>query len=79
MPFVTAVLPEKAALLPLRVVVPVPTCDRAPVPLIAPARLRSLLRLKTSVPLLVTSPTMLPEVPPLPSCKVPAVMVVPPV
>jgi hypothetical protein len=35
-------------------------------------------RLKASVPLSVTLPTMLPVVPPLPSCKVPALIVVPP-
>ena len=51
----------------------------APVPLIAPAYVKSSLRLKTSVALLVTLPSMLPVATPAPNCKVPAETVVPPV
>jgi hypothetical protein len=36
-------------------------------------------RLKARMLLLVTSPTMLPVVPPLPNCSVPPLIVVPPV
>jgi hypothetical protein len=36
-------------------------------------------RLKASVPSLLTNPTMEPDVPPLPICKVPSVILVPPV
>ena len=50
-----------------------------PVPLTTPAYVNESLRLKASVPLSVTSPTMLPFVPPSPSCKAPALIVVPPV
>ncbi|KGD58782.1 outer membrane autotransporter barrel 6 domain protein [Burkholderia pseudomallei] len=65
---------------PVSVVVPVPICWIPPVPEITPLTVPALsLRLKISVPLSTTFPTMLPEVPPLPSCKAPAEIVVPPV
>ena len=50
-----------------------------PVPLITFAYVKLSLRLKASVALLVTLPSMLPVAPPAPNCKVPAEMVVPPV
>jgi C4-dicarboxylate transporter DctM subunit len=49
---------------------------RAALPLMAPLRLRASERLMTRLALLTMSPLRLPEVPALPSCKVPAVMVV---
>jgi hypothetical protein len=61
------------------VVVPVPSCVTAPVPLITPASVIASLRLIANVALFVTFPAMLPVVPPAPTCSVPAVIVVPPV
>ena len=72
------VVPPPYVLLPVRMVVPVPFCCNAPVPEMTPRRVKTSERLTASVPLLSTSPTMPPLVPPLPSCKVPALMVVPP-
>jgi hypothetical protein len=63
---------------PVSVVVPAPICVTRPVPEMTPAKLRALERLKTSVPLSTTSPVIEPVVPPLPSCRVPPEMVVPP-
>ena len=57
---------------------PVPICLTAPAPEIAPLKVAVSERLKASVPLFVTPPAMLPEVPPLPSCSVPPEIVVPP-
>ena len=62
----------------VRVVVPPPDCFTSPVPLITPEYDTALLRLKTRVPLLLTSPAIAPLVPPAPTCKVPALMVVAP-
>ena len=56
-----------------------PSCTKLPVPLITPAKVTESLRSKARVPLSVTLPVMLPLVPPLPSCSVPALIVVPPV
>ena len=51
---------------------------KPPVPVILLAKVRSSLRLMAKVALLVTSPAAIePAVPPLPSCKVPAEIVVP--
>ncbi|MNV26685.1 hypothetical protein D3C71_1178100 [compost metagenome] len=58
---------------------PVPVFVTLPTPLMLPAKAVPLARLKTSVAWLVTSPVMLPLLPPLPICKVPALTVVPPV
>ena len=66
-------------LAPARVKVPVPCLVRLPLPLIAPPRLRASERLMIKAALLTISPLTPPEMPPLPSCKVPAVMVVVPV
>ena len=68
--------------MPLSTSVPLPACVTAPVPLIS--RWKSvpcvivLLRLKESVPLLVIAllADKEPVVPPAPTCKVPALMVV---
>jgi hypothetical protein len=65
-------------LLPVKMVVPVPSWSTRPVPLIAPASASVFERFSTSAALLVMSPTTAPVVPPLPSCRVPAAMVVPP-
>ena len=65
--------------MPDKVNEPVPDFVKAPVPLIAPEKVNSSLRLKARVPLLFTLPVMLPLVLPAPSCKVPAEIVVPPV
>ena len=64
---------------PDKVVAPAPDCVSAPAPLITPECVTALLRLKTSVPLLITSPAMAPDVLPSPNCKVPALRVVAPV
>ncbi len=66
-------------MVPVRRVVPVPVCWTAPLPEIVPAKVVASERLKTSVPALATSPTREPVVPPLPSWRVPPLMVVPPV
>lgn len=55
---------------------PTPVCVTAPLPEITPPKLALSDRLKASVPLLATSPAMLPLVPPLPICSVPAPIVV---
>jgi hypothetical protein len=55
-----------------------PDLVTAPVPEIAPAKLTESLRLKTSVALFVTSPTIAPTVPPAPTLRVPALIAVPP-
>ena len=57
---------------------PEPICATAPEPEITPAKVIVSLRSKASVPLSATSPTMLPVVPPSPSCKTPEAIVVPP-
>ena len=64
---------------PVSVRVPLPAWVSAPVPLSTPAKLVGSERSNTSVALSSTLPAMLPVVPPLPTCKVPALMVVPPV
>ena len=66
-------------LLPVKVSVLLADLVTAPVPLIAPVNVRSSLRLKINAPLLLTLFVMLPVVLPAPTCKVPALMVVPPV
>ena len=50
-----------------------------PVPETFPAKVRVPVRSKAMAPLSTTFPTMLPVAPPLPICRVPALMVVPPV
>ncbi|CAM5204718.1 hypothetical protein BTHI11S_06332 [Bosea thiooxidans] len=57
---------------------PAPVLVRLPEPEIVPPKLKSSSRLKISEPLLVTVPEIEPEVPPFPICKVPALIVVPP-
>ena len=57
---------------------PVPIWLTTPAPAMAPLKVTVSDRLNASVPLFVTPPEMSPEVPPLPSCSVPPVMVVPP-
>jgi hypothetical protein len=60
--------------------VPLPAWVRPPLPLMVPPSVVLPATLDSSVPLLVTSPTIEPVAPPLPSCSVPpALMVVPPV
>ena len=67
-------------LAPVRMVVPAPAWTSAPLPLIALASVTVSLRLKLSVPSLTIAPApMLPVVPPLPICNVPAPIVVAPV
>ena len=58
--------------------VPLPVWLTTPLPEIVPPKVTVSLRLKASVPLLTTSPTIEPESPPFPSCSVPAVIIVPP-
>jgi hypothetical protein len=60
-------------------VTPVPFCCNAPVPEITLPNTNMSDRLIANVPLLSTSPTIEPTVPPSPSCRVPAAIVVPPV
>ena len=60
-------------------VVPVPIWLITPPPEIWPAKVWTSERLKVSAPLSTTLPRIAPEVPPLPSCSVPAEIVVPPV
>ncbi len=62
----------------VRIVVPEPACTTAPVPLMTPPWVKVSVRLKTRVPALATSPWIEPEAPALPSWRVPALMVVPP-
>ena len=65
---------------PVRVVVPEPTCVTEPVPEIALATDRALVRLKSKAALLTTLPEPSdPVVPVLPICKAPPLMVVVPV
>ena len=64
---------------PVRTVVPVPICFRAPVPLMEPPNVTVSVRLKASTPWFVTLPVRLPVVPPAPTCNVPDSMRVPPV
>ena len=68
------------SLLAVSVVVPVPAWVTVPVPEILALTTKALsLRLKTRAPLSVMAPVpMVPDVPPLPICKVPALMVVVP-
>jgi hypothetical protein len=82
---VRAKVPDWMFVLPVYVlatvsaVVPLPTWITAPDPEMMPPKATASDRLKASVPLSLTSPTIEPELPPLPSCRVPAEMVVPPV
>jgi hypothetical protein len=64
--------------LPVSTVVPAPIWLMAPVPLRTPPTSSVSDRLNASAPLLTTSPAMLPVLPPLPICRVPALIVVPP-
>jgi hypothetical protein len=59
-------------------VAPVPFCWNPPVPDITPPKVNRSERLTAKVALLTTLPRIDPLVPPLPSCKVPALMVVGP-
>jgi hypothetical protein len=65
--------------MPPSVVTTVPVCVSAPVPEMTPLSASVPVRLIASVPLFTTSPTIEPVAPPLPSCSVPPLMVVPPV
>ena len=77
-PAETSVAPEKS-FAPESVRLLAESFVKEPVPVILLAKVRSSLRLTTKVPLLVTSPAAIePAVPPLPSCSVPAEIVVPP-
>jgi len=60
-------------------VVPVPFCWNPPVPDMTPPKLKVSDRLMAKMPLLITLPAIDPVVPPLPSCNVPALIVVVPV
>ncbi len=77
-PLSMVVVPVKV-LAASRVVVLVPVKARSPVPLITPETVSAVERSKVSVPLLTMSPTTEPVVPPSPSWRVPALMVVVPV
>ena len=57
---------------------PVPAWVREPVPETTPPKVTLSERLKASAPLSRTLPVIEPVVPPLPTCRVPAEMVVPP-
>src|SRR6266508_3618091 len=59
-------------------VVPAPFCWNAPLPEVTPPNVNVSERLTAKVPLFVTLPTIDPLAPPLPSCRLPAVIVVPP-
>src|SRR6266511_495048 len=59
-------------------VVPAPFCWNAPLPDVTPPNVIVSERLTAKVPLFVTLPTIDPLAPPLPSCRLPAVIVVPP-
>ena len=59
-------------------VAPVPFCWNAPVPEITLPKVKVSERLTAKVPLLTTVPRIDPLVPPFPSCKVPALIVVGP-
>jgi hypothetical protein len=59
-------------------VVPVPACTNAPVPEMVLPKVNVSERLIAKVPLFVTSPTIDPLAPPLPSCRVAPLIVVPP-
>ncbi len=63
----------------MKVVVPVPSCVTLPVPLIGAAKPAAFDRSMTSAALSTMGPFTMPVVPPLPSCSVPALMVVVPV
>ncbi len=58
--------------------VPVPICASPPVPVTLPAKTAVSARLNATVPSFWTSPTIDPDVPPLPICSVPAAISVPP-
>jgi hypothetical protein len=77
-PALTVVAPLYV-LLAVKIVVPVPFCWNAPVPETSPPKVKTSDRLTAKMPLLATLPTIEPLVPPSPSCKVPAEIVVPPV
>jgi len=77
-PALTVVAPLYV-LLAVKIVVPVPFCWNAPVPEMSPRKVKTSERLTAKMPLLATLPTIEPLVPPSPSCKVPAEIVVPPV
>jgi len=67
-------------LAPVSVVVPVPAWVSVPVPLIALATVRALLRLIVNAGVIDDAPApSAPVVPPLPTCSVPALIVVTPV
>ena len=59
-------------------VVPEPICANAPLPEITPPNVNVSERLIAKTPLSTTLPAIDPLAPPLPSCNVPPVMVVPP-
>src|SRR5437762_3353461 len=74
----TLVIPEYV-LFPVSTNVPEPDWVKEPEPETTPAKVMESERLKASAALFVTLPAMLPVVPPLPTCRTPAEMVVPPV
>ena len=57
---------------------PGPFCWNAPMPEMTLPKVKTSERLIAKMPLLITLPRIDPLVPPLPSCKVPALMVVGP-
>ena len=68
----------KTELRAVKVVLPVPACCTAPVPEIAPEKVTASDLLKARPELSITLPAIDPVVPPLPSCRMPLLMVVPP-
>ena len=64
--------------MPVKVTMPALISRTLPEPLMLPAKVMLSERLKASTPLSRTLPMMEPVVPPLPICRVPAAMVVPP-
>ena len=59
---------------PVSVNVPLPILVSLPLPLMTPEKVAAVELSNTSVPLLDTSPVILPPEPPLPICSVPAVI-----
>ena len=77
-PASTVVTPVKVAA-PVRIRLLAAACVTPPDPLMAPANVNSSERSKASTDCVTTLPASVPEVPPAPTRKVPAVTVVPPV
>ncbi len=77
-PALIIVVPVKV-LEPLSTNMPGPACVKEPEPLMTPANVLLSKQSKTSAPLSTMLPATLPTVPPLPICRLPALIVVPPV